>query len=171
MSSATVPVNWKQPEQQILVDMFRVDNRDIPLTPEMLIFGTPEPIDLSPDFTQNTSIFMRASETAPFVGSGTHEYHRVPIQDFVYPNVTSLEFVLENYSNVDELVEELSLRLDVYLDPAVVEFTYPSQPGSYVLLIKATSLVFLGGLELEFIHRQYDLDEVITVTNVSGFVY
>lgn len=171
MSSLTTPVNWHQSEAQILVDMLRVDNRNIPLSVDDVVFGLPEILTPTTTETWNTRILVSATPTAPFRGSGYHRYHRVPITDFVYPGITNLEFVIESYTTKAELVEALSTRLDIQLDPDVVDFTYPDEVGSYTLLINNASLCFTGMLELEFINRVYRLDELITATELSGFTY
>lgn len=169
MSSGAIVYDWTQPEEKIIVDMIRADNYDRPLTPAMLSFGLPEPISPTPGMTHNTRVMLSATPVAPFTGSQLHRYHRVDIGNFVFTGTTDLNFILQNYTTVEELVTELSTRLGVYLTADKVVFDLPQVAGTYNLVISDTSLCYYGEITLEFSDIQFPLDDVIPDPDLIGF--
>lgn len=169
MSSGAIIYDWTQPEEKILVDMIRADNYDRPLTTAMLSFGQPEPLTPTEALTYNTRVLLSATVAAPFTGSQYHRYHRVDINNFVYPEVTNLHFIIQNYESVEEIVAELSIRLGVYLTSDKVIMQMPDAPGTYIVTVADHSLCYYGSLSLEFSELQYPLEEVIPAPNLAGF--
>lgn len=171
MSSGAIIYDWTQPEEKIIVDMIRADNYDRPLTVDMLTFGVPEPIVPTSALTYNTRVLLSATVAAPFTGSQYHRYHRVDINNFVYPGITNLNFLLEDYDSVEEIVAELSARLGVYLTTDTVELTMPTTAGTYIARIASRSLCYIGQLALEFSATQYALDDIIPENHLKGFYH
>lgn len=171
MSSGTIEYDWTQPEEKILVDMIRADNDNRPLTTDMITFGLPVMLVPSTDATWNTSVVISATPVAPFRGSQLHRYHRVPIQNFVYENVTDLVFVIQEYPTLEAFIAEVSQRIEVHLTVDKVVFTYPTEPGTYSLTIAETSLCYYGSINITFIDETTPLDEAILNGELIGFTH
>lgn len=169
MSSGAIEYNWIQPEEKILVDMIRADNADRPLTTEMITFGLPTEIVPGVEETYNTSVEVLATPVAPFRGSQYHRYHRVLISDFVHPGVTSLTFILAQFTNLESFATELGSRLGVNLRASSIVFTLPLVEGTYYLNISPDSLCYIGSLPITFIHSTPDLEEAIYNPLLEGF--
>lgn len=171
MSSGTIEYDWTQPEEKILVDMIRADNNGRPLTTDMITFGPPVQLVPTTDATWNTSVLVSATPVAPFRGSQTHRYHRVPIQNFVYGNVTDLVFIIQEYPTLEEFIDEVSRRIEVYLTVDKVVFDYPTEPGTYALTISETSLCYYGSINVTFIDETTPLPDAIVNDDLIGFLH
>lgn len=171
MSSGTIEYDWTQPEEKILVDMIRADNNNRPLTTDMITFGPPVQLVPTTDATWNTSVLVSATPVAPFRGSQTHRYHRVPIQNFVYENTTDLVFVLQEYPTLEAFVEEVSRRIEVNLTLDKVVFDYPTSAGTYTLTIAQHSLCYYGSIDVTFVDAITPLPEVVANNDLLGFFH
>lgn len=171
MSSGAINYDWTKTEPQILVDMLKADNKAVNLDEEMLSFGVPEAINLINGQTHNTKVLVTATPLAPFYGSQYHYYHRVDINEFVFPGITNLIFYIYEQGDKESLAAEINRRLGINISADKLDIEIPTSPTEEVDLIIKDSLCYMGELKLRYDFYVPELPHVIKKVDLDGFFY
>jgi hypothetical protein len=171
--------DYTKSEADIIVDLIRQDNGRKPLTSSMVTFGTPNVYVPQPGVNRNTVVVVTARPGQTLEGSHSYYYNRVPLAQFVNPNVPDiLDFVIEGETKLSELLPRINERLNINLgvskifDRDIPDFMAIGSAGEDIeLKVTSNSLVFLNSIIIHVKPELIPLGAIIKTKVMSGLTY
>jgi hypothetical protein len=158
---------------QILIDQINEDNVSS-LTPALIAFS---PVSVSDGGVRNSVITATAQAGSGYSGSVDFLYNRVDLA--TVPGARSTQFQVGDAVSLADLIDEINVAYQLNLTDADFEnVEIPAFPGAephetqvITLAAKASSLIFVGSMQLTIDANEIPLSAVVTTTTLNGLVY
>lgn len=157
----------------LLVELINSDNL-INLTPKYVVFGLPSdnPIE---GIDRNTTITVSGTPDSTYIGSRELYYDRVPIDGFV--GTTEISISRGEATKVSDIIDEINAALNINLtaadyhnDDLPPPGNDPEEPVDFSIRVTPESLVYRGSLDIKLESGLINLENIITVRALSGFI-
>ncbi len=164
--------DFTRPVDEIIVELINYDNgTTLPLNG--LIYG--EPFELA-DAPYNTMLVVTAKPTLRWMGSITIRYNRVNLEDILgarpkFYDDGQATLISHLIPALNEAYE-LNLQPIDYIDGPLPPLNPSNFLRVFTLVANPLSLIWTGEVDLQFdLHQRPSLEDILTVTNLSGFEY
>lgn len=147
-------IDFNRPQEQILIDLIRINNEDKSLELEWVDVSIPVTLTPDPDMPRNTEVTLTMLPSSPLRGSRSFFYNRLDIEDFLFDGLVRpehLRVVVTNEVSIAQLAPKLSEILHIRITPdMVVDKPLPLTPiegeqGTWFEL-KPTNYAIIGSL-------------------------
>lgn len=158
----------------IILDLINADNEGLELLESEVTFADPE-VEVG---ERNTSVLLTAAPSGRFSGTRTIYYNRLDLDEDI---VSTGDAVFEKTGAIESIADlldainsrfNLNLTLDEVSTTTFPEFEdTPGESHTVTITALATSLVYIGEVEVTLTIATVDLATAIAVNELNGLTY